>query len=630
MKNKVPQFQNHQEALDFIFSRLGKQLRLATPLGLGKPNQLLNGIYQKIKADPQSSLKIYTALSLNAGKPAAGLEEKFLGPFLKKHFGEDYPKLDYVQDTLSGKTPPWIHLHEFYFQAAQNLGKPLAQRDYISLNYTHVARNILACDVNILVQLIASKSENGKTSYSLSCNSDLTLDVVDLYKEAKKPLLIIGVIHPDLPFLGGDAEVPEDFFGGILKTPEIRHQLFAMPKVPLDATDYLIGLHASQLLVDDGTLQIGIGSLSDALVKMTILRHEQNSQYRELLEAYPQGNRPLPETTVFKTGLYGTSEMLMDGFMHLRRHGILKREVLDLDRKNRRYLHGAFFLGSKEFYQWLRTLKGDDYDGLSMTRVSKVNDLYDAHELALRRQRKNARFFNTCMKVTLLGGAASDTLEDGEVVSGVGGQYNFVAMSRELPDSLSALLLRSTHSKNGRRVSNVVWGHGQITIPRHLRDIVITEYGTAFLRGKSDEECITALIEITDSEFQEELIATAKKNGKLRKDYQVPEWARKNTPQKIQTFVKTWQQFFPDFPFGSDFTPVEEKISVALLKVKELRTPSYLLKTFIRGLRQDKKKFSAELSRLGLEKPRGTEKFYFSEDCSRLVSWLECSALYFK
>lgn len=71
-------------------------------------------------------------------------------------------------------------------------------------------------------------------------------------------------------------------------------------------------------------------------------------------------------------------------------------------RKKRRYMHGAFYLGSTDFYQWLRELKDEDYEGLSMTRVSKVNDLYDAHEWALRRQRKNARFFNTCMNVTLM------------------------------------------------------------------------------------------------------------------------------------------------------------------------------------------------------------------------------------
>jgi hypothetical protein len=58
---------------------------------------------------------------------------------------------------------------------------------------------------------------------------------------------------------------------------------------------------------------------------------------------------------------------------------------------------------------------------------------------------RKARFMNTTMKVTLLGAAASDALESGQVVSGVGGQYNFVAMAHALPDARSILMLRATH-----------------------------------------------------------------------------------------------------------------------------------------------------------------------------------------
>lgn len=593
-----PHANTHEQAADFIFSRLGSHLRLAAPLGLGKPNQLLNLIYQRVKRDPAASLRIYTALSLVVPHPGSEIEKRFLGPFLERHFGRDYPQLDYTQDALHGKLPANVRLHEFYFQAGQMLGKPQGQHDYISLNYTHVAQNVFDSEVNVVVQLIAARSEGRRVRYSLSCNSDLTLDVVDLYRKNKKPLLMIGVIHPDLPFLGGDAEVGEDFFDLVLQTPEVQHQLFAPPKLPLEPADYAIGLRGSQLLVDDGTLQIGIGSLSDALVAMTILRHRDGDKYLQLCRLLNPGQDF--SFGKFVHGLYGTSEMVMDGFMHLRRHGILKREVLDLHHSHRRYLHGAFFLGSKELYQWLRNLQGDDFEGLSMTRVSKVNDLYDEHELALRRQRKNARFYNTCMKVTLLGGAASDTLESGQVVSGVGGQYNFVAMSRELPDSRSVLMLRSVHAKNGKRESNIVWDYGHLTIPRHLRDVVVTEYGTAYLRGRSDEECIVALVEIADSEFQEDLIAIAKKNGKLRTDYVLPERARANTPTKILNFVAAAPDLFPAFPFGSDFTPVEERLALALGRLKTHQTIGHLLITLLRGIAQPKSRFATELERMGL------------------------------
>ena len=79
---------------------------------------------------------------------------------------------------------------------------------------------------------------------------------------------------------------------------------------------------------------------------------------------------------------------------------------------------------------------------IGMRRVSEVNDL-SGDEALQRLQRREARFFNTCMMATVFGEAISDSLADGGVVSGVGGQYNFVAMARELRDARSVLLLRA-------------------------------------------------------------------------------------------------------------------------------------------------------------------------------------------
>src|SRR6185369_7765341 len=101
-----------------------------------------------------------------------------------------------------------------------------------------------------------------------------------------------------------------------------------------------------------------------------------------------------------------------------------------------------------------------------------------------RRARVKARFINNAMMATLLGAVVSDALEDGRVVSGVGGQYNFIAQGFALEDARSLIVLRSTRSASGKTSSNIRWNYGHTTIPRHLRDIVITEYGVADLRGK--------------------------------------------------------------------------------------------------------------------------------------------------
>lgn len=607
-------FDNLENANEYIFSELKGDIHCGAPLGLGKPNQLLNLIYQTFKNNPQRNLKISTALSLEIPHPKGLLEKRFSEPYLKRHFGENYPELQYVLDAKKNLIPKNIQIHEFYIQAAQNLNIESAQRNYTSLNYTHVAQNLFDQNMNLIVQLIAKKPNTQR--YSLSCNPDLTLDLADLYKSSKKRCLVVGVVHPDLPFMDGDAEVSADFFDAVLDSAQVSHKLFALPQYPLETQDFLIGLYASQFLQDDGTIQIGIGSLSDAIVHATLMRHQKNADYLNVLEKL-YATKPKPKVNLynnkFDIGLYGTSELVTDAFMYLREAKILKRKIFDLDQNLQRYLHGAFFLGSEKLYQWLRNLSHEDRAGFSMTRVSKVNDLYDHNEYALRRQRQKACFFNTCMSVDLLGGAASDTLPNGQVISGVGGQYNFVAMSRELPDSKSILLLRSTHVVGGKRTSSISFGYPHLTIPRHLRDIVITEYGIADLKGKTDEQVICALIEIADSEFQKDLIEIAKKNKKISSSYELPAWASQNTPSNLEKFRRSMNpDLFPDFPFQHDFTAVEESLVLALSKLKQMKhNPLSVLKLFKMGLTAKSGLFEEQLKRMGLNKTSGFAEWVY-------------------
>src|SRR4029077_8641306 len=142
-----------------------------------------------------------------------------------------------------------------------------------------------------------------------------------------------------------------------------------------------------------------------------------------------------------------------------------------------------------------------------MRGVAFVNQLYGADQELRILQRRAARCINTTMMVTLLGAAVSDALESGQVVSGVGGQYNFVAMAHALPDARSILCVRATRTRHGQTTSNIVWSYGHETIPRHLRDIVITEYGMADLRGAPDAEVIAALLNVADSRFQPHILA---------------------------------------------------------------------------------------------------------------------------
>jgi acyl-CoA hydrolase len=73
----------------------------------------------------------------------------------------------------------------------------------------------------------------------------------------------------------------------------------------------------------------------------------------------------------------------------------------------------------------------------------------------------------------------------------------------------------------------------QQTIPRHLRDIVVTEYGVADLRSKSDAEVIAAMLAVADSRFHGRLARQAKDAGKLARGFEIPGAHRKNFPERM-------------------------------------------------------------------------------------------------
>jgi hypothetical protein len=233
-------------------------------------------------------------------------------------------------------------------------------------------------------------------------------------------------------------------------------------------------------------------------------------------------------------------------------------------------VHAGFFLGSSSLYESLRELDAEARQRIHMRSVQFTNQLY-RHEAINRLQRREARFANSAMKVTLLGAVVSDGLADQRVVSGVGGQFNFVNMAHELDGGRSIIMVRSTRESNGEVESNIVWNYGHVTIPRHLRDIVVTEYGIADLRGTSDREAIEAMIEIADARFQEQLVEEARAVGKLPDDYRIPDHARRNRPEHIRDVTERFERAgtLPTYPFGTELTDEELDLKRALTRLQE-------------------------------------------------------------
>lgn len=685
--------------VDKVIKKVGNEIVLGTPLGAGKANGFINAIYKRVKANPTLKLTILTALTLEKPKGRSELEKRFLDPFAERVFG-DYPDLQYEIDRVKNVLPENINVIEFYFPPGKFSHNPKQQQNYLSTNYTHAARDVLGRGVNVVCQQVVQGEIDGNQVFSLSCNPDITIDIAIKMREKCSNVAVVGEVNPDLPFMYGESIVGPDFFDFVFDNESNYFKLFSPPKMSVCDTDYMIGLHASTLVKDDGEIQIGIGSLGDALVYSLCLRHEENKTYLNALKQLGITNEffPIIETdgdlNPFKVGLFAATEMFVDSFMGLYKSKILKKkcydsvvlqrllnegllkedfnhdilnilhankaihsniskddliflrdfgiiksevkwsegklnyneklystsisnnEIVDLlgyKLRNGAVAHAGFFLGSREFYQFLKDLPIEERKLIRMKRISQINQLY-GHEEIDRLQRKNGRFINTTMKVSLNGAASSDALENLAQVSGVGGQYNFVAMAHELPDARSILQLRSWRiNKKGLPESNIVFAYGNCTIPRHLRDVVITEYGIADLRGKTDEEVAISLINIADSRFQSKLLAKAKKENKIRTNYQIENSFRNNLPHKYQGMLKELKNkdLFPAFPLGCDFTEEELKIGKTLKHIKLLSSKKSSLLKFIGEsiwVKACPEKFKPLLQRMDLESPKSLKE----------------------
>ncbi len=247
------------------------------------------------------------------------------------------------------------------------------------------------------------------------------------------------------------------------------------------------------------------------------------------------------------------------------------KNITDKKLKGGEIICGAFYFGPQSFYHALNQMPEEERKQFGMSGVNKVNQLYGDEELR-RLQRKEGRFINTGMTASIFGSISSDQLADGRVVSGIGGQYDFAAMAHALEDGRLIMMIKSVKGSGKNLKSNIVFNYPQCSIPRHLRDIIVTEYGIADIRGKSDREIIAAMINIADSRFQKQLLNQAKKAKKIPEDYEIPEEYRNNTPEKIVQLLKPYQDkgFFKTFPFGTDFKPEEVMIVSSMKTLKNL------------------------------------------------------------
>jgi len=136
----------------------------------------------------------------------------------------------------------------------------------------------------------------------------------------------------------------------------------------------------------------------------------------------------------------------------------------------------------------------------------------------------------------------------------------------------------------------------------------VTEYGIADLRGKTDRDVIAAMLAVTDSRFQDDLLARAKHAGKIEQSFELEPSCRDNTPERIARALAPARAkgLLPRFPFGTDFTAAEQRLLPALALLRA-SSPLRLAGLLARGILSPAPSPQVRecLARMGVERRSG-------------------------
>ena len=272
----------------------------------------------------------------------------------------------------------------------------------------------------------------------------------------------IAVVNPNVPFAYGDL-IPLDSFDYLVSddTP-----LFMKEYTEPTQTDILIGKNCAELVSDGACLQMGIGSLPNALAA-------QLGDHKDL-------------------GIH--TEMFADGVLGLIKRGVITGRNKKIDQGK---IVASFLLGSKEVYSFI-----DRNPDVLMREIGYVNDPW-----VISRNPK-VTSINSATEIDLTGQVCADSIGT-RIFSGTGGQLDFVRGAAMSEGGVSMIALASRTNKGMSKIVPTLHPGAGVVTPRADVHWVVTEYGAVDLRGKSLQERAKLLISIAHPDDREALDRTA-------------------------------------------------------------------------------------------------------------------------
>ncbi len=346
----------------------------------------------------------------------------------------------------------------YFFGGASRAGGQAGWIDFRPSYFSEMPALIRAglFPADVVVSMASPMDQHGY--FSLSLAPDYTMAALE------RARVVILEVNPHVPYAYGDCFVHIDQVSAVV---EDERPLSEVGLPTIGPVQKAIGGFVADMIPDGATVQIGYGAIPDAVVM-------QLTDRRDL-------------------GVH--TEMIGDGILTLVESGAVTNAAKNVDRGR---MKATFALGSRRLYDFL-----DHNPAVQMHPVDVTNDPY------LVGRHDKLHTINATMQIDFLGQCGSESL--GAVpYSGTGGQSDFVRAANRSRDGKSFIVLPAT--AKGDTISRIV---PTLTPGTHVstskNDIsyVVTEYGVAQLRGKTNAERARALIGIAHPSFRDELTEAA-------------------------------------------------------------------------------------------------------------------------
>lgn len=326
-----------------------------------------------------------------------------------------------------------------------------------------------AMPLDIALVQVSPPDAHGFCSFGIGVDTTLTA--------ARKARYVVAQVNDQMPRTNGDSFIHVNDIDVVV---ESSRPLCEIKKVHITEMHSAIAKNVAGLIEDGSVLQTGIGGIPDAVLPFLMDRKH----------------------------LAIHSELVSDGLIPLIESGVITGERKNF--KPRKIIVG-FVLGTRKMFDFV-----DNNPIFEFHPTAYVND----PGLIARNNRMVA--INSCLQVDLTGQVCSDSIGN-QFYSGIGGQVDFLRGASRSKGGKPIIALSST-AKNGtisRIVPMLSPGAGVVT-SRGLVRYVVTEFGVAYLHGKSIRERAKALIDISHPDFREELYAYCEKTKWLQRPQTTP------------------------------------------------------------------------------------------------------------